>query len=410
MNTLTRRSALALLGSPLLTQGARADTPVIRIAINLPLTGGEAQSAGLIKDGALMAIDDVNARGGAGGFRLEPLLMDDGTATSAGYDPAQAATNARRMVTDPQVLAAIGPMNSGSGKAMSPILSQASLAIITPSSTNPDITNPSFAAVYRPAGPAIYFRTVTTDAFQGPNMANFYVDVLKVANVFVLDDSGAYGVGLADAFQQQAEKRGLKVLGRDRLDPLAADYSPVLTKIKSLNAAALYFGGNPQAGVKVVKQSYDIVPQIPKGGGDGVYEPDMLSGGGFPAIEGWYATIAAPHDLASPAAEQWVKRFADRFGQQPQDYSLTAYDGVLVIADAIGRTAKGGVMPTRAALRAAIEATSLETLQGKVEFDPNGDLKSHIVSVFQVHHDPAYPVADMLHQWRYIGVAPEANA
>ena len=77
---------------------------------------------------------------------------------------------------------------------------------------------------------------MTTDAYQGPNMANFYADVLKVKSVFVLDDSGAYGVGMADAFEKQAGKKGIKVLGRDRLDPKAADYTAILTKIKSLES------------------------------------------------------------------------------------------------------------------------------------------------------------------------------
>src|SRR6201997_4264311 len=127
------------------------------------------------------------------------------------------------MVSDESTVAAIGPQMSGSGKAMAPILSQGNLAIITPSSTNPDITDPKFAQQYRPAGKAIYFRTVATDAFQGPNMANYMAEKLNVKTVFVLDDSGAYGVGLADAFQAQAEKKGIKILGRDRLDPKAAD-------------------------------------------------------------------------------------------------------------------------------------------------------------------------------------------
>src|SRR5207237_8415245 len=107
----------------------------------------------------------------------------------------------------------------GSGKATAPILSQGNLAIVTPSSTNPDITDPKFAGQYRPAGKAIYFRTVTTDAFQGPNMANYFADTLKVKSVYVLDDSGAYGVGIADAFQPQAEKRGIQVHRRERQNP-----------------------------------------------------------------------------------------------------------------------------------------------------------------------------------------------
>ena len=84
-------------------------------------------------------------------------------------------------------------------------------------------------------------------------------------SVFVLDDSGAYGVGIADTFQGQAEKKGIKMFGRDQLDPKASDYATVLTKIKSLNPDALYYGGVAQAGVKVVKQSYDIVPKMIKG-------------------------------------------------------------------------------------------------------------------------------------------------
>ena len=79
-------------------------------------------------------------------------------------------------------------------------------------------------------------------------MANFFAEKLKVKSVYVLDDSGAFGVGVADAFQAQAEKKGIKVLGRDRLDPKAADYTAILTKIKSLNPEAIYYGGVAQAG------------------------------------------------------------------------------------------------------------------------------------------------------------------
>jgi branched-chain amino acid transport system substrate-binding protein len=223
----------------------------------------------------------------------------------------------------------------------------------------------------------------------------------------VLDDSGAYGVGLADAFQGQATKKGMKVLGRDRLDPKAADYSTIFTKMKAMDVKALYFGGDAQAGIKVVKQSYDILPGIIKGGGDGMYEPEILSGGGFPAVEGWYATLASPHLLDEPETQSWMKRFTAKWNKQGGDYSITAYDAALVIADAVGRVAKSGKPMTRAGLRDAIEATHLKTLQGTVSFDKNGDLQSRIVSVFQAKHDPAFPADDMTHQFKYIGVAPQ---
>ena len=84
-------------------------------------------------------------------------MLDDGTATAGQYDPAQAATNARKMVSDKEVVAAIGPQMSGAGKAMAPILSQGGLATITPTSTNPDITDPKFAAAVPSGGQADLF-------------------------------------------------------------------------------------------------------------------------------------------------------------------------------------------------------------------------------------------------------------
>ena len=412
---LSRRSLIIQLSSTALlgtlaahARYAAAADKTVKIGINLPFTGADAHDAELIKDGALLAIDEANAQGGVAGYKIEVLLLDDGTATAGQYDPAQAATNARKMVADKEVVAAIGPQMSGSGKAMSPILSQGDLATITPSSTNPDITDPKFAGQYRPKGKPIYFRTVTTDAFQGPNMANYYADVLKVKSVYVLDDSGAYGVGIADTFQAQAEKRGIKVLGRDQLNPKETDYSTTLTKIKSLNPDALYYGGVAQAGVKLVKQTFDILPKMIKGGGDGMYAAEILRGAGFPAAEGWYATIAAPNILENPEAAPVIARFAQKFGQQPENYSITAYDAALVILDAIKRVAASGKEITRETMRDAMQTGHVKTIQGEIAFDDNGDLQNRVISVFRIVKDDKYPLDEVLHQYKYLGVAPQS--
>jgi branched-chain amino acid transport system substrate-binding protein len=388
---------------------ALAADKTITIGINLPLTGADAHDAELIKDGAMLALDEANAQGGVAGYKINVMVLDDGTATAGQYDPAQAATNARKMVSDNSVVAAIGPQMSGSGKAMAPILSQGNLATVTPSSTNPDITDPKFAGQYRPGGKAIYFRTVTTDAFQGPNMANYMADTLKIKSVYVLDDSGAYGVGIADSFQKQSEKRGVKVLGRDQLNPKEADYTTVLTKIKSLNPDALYYGGVAQAGVKVVKQSYDIMPKMIRAGGDGCYGAEILKGAGFPAAEGLYATIAAPNLLENPEAKPWVERFAKKYGTQPENYSITAYDAALVILDAVKRVAESGKEVNRGNVRDAIQTSKAKTLQGTVSFDDNGDITNREVSVFQIKKDDKYPPDDVLHQYKYLGVAPTSS-
>jgi branched-chain amino acid transport system substrate-binding protein len=359
--------------------------------------------------GAQLAIEEANARGG-GGYEIRQLTLDDGTATAGQYDPAQAAINTRKMVVDPTVVAAVGPMASGSGKAMAPLLSQGNLATVTPSSTNPDLTDPKFAEMYRPAGKAIYFRTCTTDAFQGPNMANFMADQLKVKSVFVIDDTGAYGVGLADAFQAQAAKRGMQVMGRDRVDPLISDYRPLLTKIKQLAPQAMYCGSSALAGVKLVKQSYDIMPDMIKAGGDGLHQASILAGAGFPAAQGWYSTIAAPHMLDDAKLSDWLAKYQKRWNSPPADYSITAYDAALVILAAIETVAKSGAPVTRGAVRDAIQAGKVDTLQGAISFDANGDISSRVVSVFQVQQDTTHPVNDVVHQFKYIGPALAGSA
>ena len=387
---------------------ALADQKVVKIGISLPFTGADAEDATLIKNGILIAFDEANAAGGVAGYQIVPVIYDDGTATAGQYDPAQAATNTKKLVSDPLVVAMLGPEMSGSGKAMSPILSEADMATITPSSTNPDITDPKMAAQFRPKGKAVYFRTVTTDAYQGPNMANFYKAKLHVKTVYILDDSGAYGVGLANAFENQAKKIGIQVLGHDQLDPKEADYTTALTKIKALNPDALYYGGVAQAGVKLAKQASETIPNMIKGGGDGVAGGSFLKGGGFPAIEGWYATNAGPHLTESQAAASFVKTFQDKYKATPDDYSITAYDAAKVILAAVEVVAKSGKEMNRSNVRDAIQNAKVTTLQGVVAFDQNGDILDHTVSVFRYKHDEKYPADDITHQLNYLEAAPQS--
>ena len=390
------------------TEALAADK-VLKIGIDLSFTGSDAENAARMANGAILAFDDANAKKEVPGYTFQLVKYDDATPTAGQYDPAQAATNARSMISDKATVAAIGPQMSGAGKAMAPILSQGDMAIITPSSTNPDITDPKFAAQYRPAGKPIYFRTVATDAYQGPNMANYMAETLKMKTVYVLDDTGAYGVGLADAFQAQAEKKGVKILGRDKLDPKAVDYSSILTKIKALNPDAIYYGGVTQAGVKLAKQAYDIIPKVIKGGGDGMESADLLKGAGFPAVEGWYVTVASPHfeESTNAKAKAFADAFYKKFNQHPDDYSVTTYVAAAVIVDAVKDLVKAKKTIDRSTMRDAIQHADLKTsLIGQVDFDANGDLKNKTISVFKITKDDKNPLDDPTAQYKYIGTAP----
>ncbi|HXC29561.1 MAG TPA: branched-chain amino acid ABC transporter substrate-binding protein [Stellaceae bacterium] len=405
---ITRVPAVMLAGA-FASRAVFAADKTVKVGIDVSLTGAGAEDAILVKNGAMLAVDEANANGGVAGYTIEPMITDDGSATAGQFDPAQAATNARKMVADPDVVAAVGPQNSGCGKAMSPIFSQGDLATITPSSTNPDITDPKFAQQFDPSGRAVYFRVVTTDSYQGPGMANYFAQTLKVKKVYVLDDSGAYGVGIANTFEGQAKKLGIEVLGHDQLNPQEADYTTLLTKIKPLNLDAFYFGGNALTAAKLAKQAYDIVPDIIKAGGDGVYSSSLLKGAGFPAMQGWYATIAAPFLAENPSVQPWIKRYTEKYGLGPSSYAITAYDAMLVVLDGIKTVAESGKPVTRSAVRDAIQAAHTQTLQGVISFDDHGDITDRTISVFQAHEDKNFPVEQVLHQYKYLGTAPQSS-
>ena len=169
MLILPRRRALHLAGVAALATGAgrvpaQAEDKIVTIGMSFPLTGSLALQAGIARDAAVFAIDEANAKGSVGGYTLRTLVLDDASTTTGQYDPALAATNARKMLGDPTVMAAVGPLNSGSAKAATPVLSQGGMATVSGSATNPDLTNPKFASLYRPGGKPVFFRTVTTDA------------------------------------------------------------------------------------------------------------------------------------------------------------------------------------------------------------------------------------------------------
>jgi branched-chain amino acid transport system substrate-binding protein len=377
--------------------GGSAQQKVVKIGLSLPVTGADADGADAIKKGAELAIKEINDKGGVAGHKLEAVVYDSATPAAGQYDPAQAATNYKKFIADSAVLAAVGPVMSGEGKAISPIISEADLPTISPSSTNPDITDPKFKSQYRPKGKAIYFRNVTTDAYQGPNMANYLFHQLKMKSVYVLDDGGAFGVGVADSFERRAKELGVKVLGRDRLDPKEADYKTILTKIKGLNPDALYYGGVMQAAAKLAPQAYEIMPRVIKAGSDGIYDLSWPKQSGKEAVEGWYCTQASPELVTDPKVEAWVTKFKKEMKRDPTNYSITSYNAVYVIADAVDRTLKAKKPLNRSNLRDAIQATKMSSIQGPIAYDENGDITNRTVS---------------LYQWRdgeikYVGVAPQ---
>ena len=187
---LTRRAAAQIFATAAATAAlgggtirpAHAADKVVKIGSDLSLTGADSQGAVKVRNAITMAVDGSNEAGAIPGY------PGRGYCRSAAAPRRPASMIRRRppqraqdMVSDKDVVAAIGPQMSGAGKAMAPILSQGDLATITPSSTNPDITDPKFAAqcTVPPARCRSTSAPSTTDAYQGHNMANFFAEKLQ---------------------------------------------------------------------------------------------------------------------------------------------------------------------------------------------------------------------------------------
>jgi len=365
------------------TKTPTEETPkVIKIGIHALLGGPDSVGSITIFNGAVLAIEQANQQKMLPGYTIEYQMLDDTTPTTGQADPAQAATNARTFIADPTVLFAIGPQFSGLNKATAPLYSQAGMVNISPSATNPDLTNPAFKAEFRPSGKPGFLRVCSTDALQAPGIANYAYNVLNVRKVYIIDDGSAFGMGTADAFEARAKEKGIQILGRDQVDPNAADYSTILTKVAALEPDAIFYGGHTLAGAKLAMQMKSLMPDVFGLSTDGIAGADFVQSAGA-AGEGWYVTLAAPYLESIPAAAQFIKDFTARFNTPPVAYSGLSFDAVNTGLSAIKSLIEAGKPLTRENVRDAILGIEYSGITGKISFDENGDRVQKIITIWQ---------------------------
>lgn len=387
---MIRRLAAAVLGSLLLAAPARAQTQTqtIEIGLDLPLSGIDGASAIPVRNAVQLAIEEANRRGLPGGVRLALEDLDD--TVQGKHDPAQGAQNLKTLIADPAVLVALGPMNSNVAKAQIPIGNAAGLAQITMAATAIELTHPPDAVKLRPYNPdrPAFFRVCASDDRQGAAAARFASDA-RLRRAFVIDDNESYGKGLADVFASAFVADGGIVLGREHLTPFALDFKPLLTKVKATGPDAIFFGGIVSTGGAVLrKQMADVgLGSVPYFGGDGLESPEYLPLAG-PAAEGTYFTLIAPDVEHLPASRAFAAAYRARFGSPAGSYSPGGYAAALVAIDAVRRALRGhpGRLPTRDEVLARVAATDgLVTPVGPVAFDPNGDLRQPVISLYRIH-------------------------
>lgn len=235
---------------------AHADQVVIIGHVG-PLTGAIAHLGKDSENGARLAIEEINAKGLVINGQKVTLQLDP--QDDAG-DPRTATQVAQKLVDD-KAIGVVGHLNSGTSIPASRIYHDGGIVEISPSATNPAYTQQRFNNTYR---------LVATDAQQGPALAQYAAQNLKVKTVAIIDDSTAYGQGLANEFESAAKSLGIKVVSHDATNDKAIDFRAVLTKIKGENPDAIMYGGMDAGAGPLAKQARDLGIRARVLGGDGI--------------------------------------------------------------------------------------------------------------------------------------------
>jgi branched-chain amino acid transport system substrate-binding protein len=353
---------VALMSMVVPATGFAANT--IKIGVAGPHTGDLAAYGIPTKEAAEMVAEQVNAAGGVLGMQVEVLPMDD-------QCKPEIATNAATKLVSEGVNVVIGHVCSGATKAALGIYNEAKIIAISPSATNPPLTQsgdyPNF------------YRTIAPDDDQGKLAADFVTKKLGAKKIAILHDKGDYGKGFADFSQQFIEAGGLaKVVLFEGVTPGAMDYSAVVQKIRKEGADAVIFGGYHPEASKLVSQMNKKRMNIPFVGPDGIKGDGFLDIAGKDA-EGVYAT--GPMDVTAFAANKKAKAdYTSKYGKEPGTFFDQGYAAMQAILNAI--EVSGGT--EYAGLEKALKSSTVDTAVGNIKFDAKGDAEGVGFSVYQV--------------------------
>ncbi len=332
----------------------------IKIGMGAPMTGDNAAFGQDISQAGKIAITDA---GQFNGFSFALDAEDDGGTAEGG------AAVANKFVADPTIVAIAGHIFSGATKAAIPIYEAASIPMMSPSATNPALTQ---------SGSKVFNRDVFTDAAQGKFAAAYLYNKLSVKNLAILHDGQAYGQGLAQVVNDQFKSLGGNVVAFNAITPGELDYSAALADLASKKPDALFYGGYTAEAVVIVNQMKQAgLTNTIFFGDDGTFGQDFLDRTGANG-EGAYSTSLIPP--ASPAKAKFDAAYLAAYGQPAgklSPYSWTAYDSVAVLIKAIESVAVlsgGKLYIPRSALVAAVRATNnYQGLSGTITCDATGE-------------------------------------
>jgi branched-chain amino acid transport system substrate-binding protein len=331
------------------TTGDAGDT--IKVGVYGDLTGQTSSFGQSTKNGIELAVEEINNAGGVGGKKIQLIVEDDQGR------PEQAKTVVQKLISQDKVQAVLGEVASTNSLAAAPVAQEAKIAMITPSSTNPKVTE---------VGDYVS-RVCFIDPFQGSVMAKFASNTLKAKTAAILGDVNSdYSKGLTQFFEDEFTKLGGKVVAKEAYTQTDPDFKGQLTKIRDLKPDVLYIPGYyGQVGI-IAKQARELDMNMPLLGGDGWDSPELWKLGGD-ALKNAYISNHYSAENPAPEIQNFVKAYKAKYNVEPDSLAALAYDAAKVLADAIKRA--GGASDS-AKLKDAINATKdFHGVTGNISLD-----------------------------------------
>jgi branched-chain amino acid transport system substrate-binding protein len=337
------------------TDGASAAAVPFKIGVAGPMTGQYATYGASHKAGAELAMEELNAAGGVNGGEVSLSIGDD-----LG-DPKEAVLVAQKFIDDSELVVVDGHQFSGATIAAAGKYQPAGLTMITPSATQPDITD---------MGDFIW-RICMTDAVQGKGLADYSVGTLGLKNVAIMYDNSDYGRGLADAYDEGIKAAGGAIVEKQQYTTGDTDFKAQLTKIKGANPDLIFLSGYYPEGSKIAQQAKELGMDVQMLGSDG-YASDELPKLGGAAVEGMLVSTFFDYTKDDPAVQKFVDAYKAKFdGANPDWFVANSYDVVMLAAAAATKAGSND----RAAINDALaNIGTYEGISGPITFDENGDV------------------------------------
>lgn len=347
-----------------------ADT--IKIGVVGPVTGPVVQYGDMVFAGALAAVDEINKAGGVNGAKLQAVKYDDMC------DAKQGVAVANKIVND-GVKFVVGHTCSGPTQVAVNIYDEDGVLMVTPSATAPEITERGYHMV---------FRTIGLDNMQAPVAASYVAEKVKPKAVAVIHDKQQYGEGVATAFKDAIEGKGIKVITFEGINVGDKDFSSLITKLKRENVDFVYFGGyHPELGM-LLRQAKEKGLNAKFMGPEGAGNP-MLSAIAGEASEGLLVTLPRSVDSDTrnaPVVAALKARKVDAAGA----FVLPAYAAVQVIAQGIEKAKSTDTEE----VADVIHSEKFDVVLGEnISFDKKGDINGFQFSVYEWHKDGSKTLA-----------------